>query len=102
MTQMPAPIPGTADHILSTAAELVGGDRQQTYGDATEGFTRTGKLWATILGVDEVTPEQVALCMAAVKISRLCHTPNHSDSWIDACGYLALGGDIAATPGRGV
>lgn len=90
----------TRDEILEEAARLISGDREDTYGSAIADFTRTGKMWAAILGVPEVTAEQVALCMAAVKIGRLCHTPNHPDSWVDACGYLALGGDIAATPDR--
>lgn len=88
------------DHILNTAKRLISGDREQTYGTAIDDFTRTGKMWAAILGLEEVTAEQVALCMAALKIGRLCNTPNHADSWVDACGYLALGGDIAATDGR--
>lgn len=88
------------DHILNTAKRLISGDREQTYGSALDDFTRTGKMWAAILGLETVTAEQVALCMAAVKVGRLCNTPNHQDSWVDACGYLALGGDIAATEGR--
>jgi len=88
------------DHILNAAKRLISGDREASYGSAIDDFTRTGKIWAAILGLDEVTAEQVALCMAAVKIGRLCTTPNHSDSWVDACGYLALGGDIAAIDGR--
>lgn len=81
--------------ILNTAKQLINGDRQNTYGDAAEDFTRTGKMWAAVLGLDTVTPEQVALCMTLVKIGRLCQTPNHEDSWVDGCGYLALGGEIA-------
>jgi hypothetical protein len=88
------------DHILNAAKQLISGEREATYGSAVDDFTRTGKMWAAILGVGEVSAEQVALCMAAVKIGRLCNTPNHADSWVDACGYLALGGDIAATDGR--
>jgi hypothetical protein len=82
--------------ILNTAKGLITGDRHQIYGDAGEDFTRTGRMWAAILGLERVSAEQVALCMAAVKIGRLCQTPDHRDSWVDACGYLALGGDIAA------
>jgi hypothetical protein len=88
------------DRILRTARELISGDRERDYGSAAVGFERTGKMWAAILGLDEVTAEQVAMCMAALKISRLCATPNHDESWVDGVGYLALGGDIAATPGR--
>lgn len=81
--------------ILHNAKMLISGDRQQTYGDAATDFTRTGRMWAAVLGLESVTPEQVALCMALVKVGRLCETANHRDSWIDACGYLALGGEIA-------
>lgn len=89
-----------AAEILHTAATTVSGPREADYGDAADDFTRTGKLWAAILGVPEVTAEQVALCMTAVKIGRLCTTPNHADSWLDIAGYAALGGAIAATEGR--
>jgi len=81
--------------ILDNAKMLISGHRRQTYGDAETDFTRTGKMWAAVLGIEEVTAEQVALCMALVKVGRLCNTPSHRDSWIDGCGYLALGGDIA-------
>lgn len=80
--------------ILNTAAGLISGDRKKTYGDAREDFTRTGNMWAQVLGVP-VSPEQVAICMTLLKIGRLCNTPSHLDSWVDAAGYLALGGEIA-------
>lgn len=83
------------DEILDAAKALISGDRQQTYGDASEDFTRTGRMWAAVLGLAEVTPVQVALCMALVKVGRLCETPTHQDSWVDICGYTALGGEIA-------
>jgi hypothetical protein len=82
------------DEILGTAYFLIAGDRQQVYGDAREDFTRTGNMWSEVLGV-KVTPEQVAICMALLKIGRLRNTPSHEDSWVDANGYLALGGEIA-------
>lgn len=88
------------EQVLSTAATLISGDRRQSYGDAGEDLTRTGKMWAAVLGLDEVTPEQVAQCMVLVKLGRLCHTPNHEDSWVDICGYAALGAEIASAPGR--
>jgi hypothetical protein len=31
--------------------------------------------------------------MIAVKLSRLIETPGHEDSWLDICGYSALGGE---------
>jgi len=80
--------------ILATANDLINGQRARDYGDAAENFQRIADLWRPVLGV-EVTPEQVALCMTQLKIARLITSPVHQDSWIDACGYLALGGEIA-------
>ena len=85
------------DAILAEAGQLISGDREATYGSARSDFIRTGKMWAAILGLpQDIPPEKVAMCMAALKIGRLCHSPGHADSWVDACGYLALGGDIAS------
>lgn len=88
-----------AGAICATAADLVNNDRNAVYGDAEQNFTETGALWAVVFG-HEVTAEQVAICMALVKVARLIKTPNHADSWTDGVGYLALGGGIASKPGR--
>ena len=91
------PSKSTGQHardICETAADLVNGDRNSDYGDALDNFTETAALWSPILGV-QVTAEQVALCMAQVKIARLIHNTPHDDSWVDGVGYLALGGGIA-------
>lgn len=85
---------GTRSKILATADTLVNGDRAKDYGDATESFTRLGQMWGAILGHD-VSAAQVAMCLAALKLSRLSQTPDHGDSWIDLAGYAALGAEVA-------
>jgi len=80
--------------ILTTANELINGQRAKDYGDAAENFQRIADLWKPILGTD-VTATDVALCLTQLKVARLITAPAHSDSWVDACGYLALGGEIA-------
>lgn len=87
---------GRRSVILRTAGNLITGQRAKDYGDAGANFQRIANLWSPILGKD-VTPEQVALCMAQVKIARLITSPAHEDSWIDLAGYAALGGEIAST-----
>lgn len=72
--------------ILVEAEHLINGPRQSVYAHPFDNFTQTAALWSPILGV-EVTPEQVALCMIQVKISRLCNTPDHRDSIVDIAGY---------------
>lgn len=87
---------GRRSVILRTAGNLITGQRAADYDtkdDAAGNFTRIGNLWSEVLGVP-VRPDQVALCMAQVKIARLITSPTHQDSWIDLAGYAALGGEI--------
>ena len=61
-------------------------ERGRAYGHPRPNHERIAALWQPILGV-EVTPEQVALCMVQVKVSRLVQTPGHPDSIDDIAGY---------------
>jgi len=83
------------DETLQAANDAVNGPRQQTYGDPKQNFGLAAVIWSQILGV-EVDPDQVALCMIGLKISRLTETPNHPDSWADIAGYAALGAEVAS------
>jgi len=80
------------DEILKTAEKLINGPRAQDYGDAYENHKRIADFWSIILG-QPVTVAQVYQCMIALKMARLIQTPDHDDSWIDICGYAALGGE---------
>lgn len=82
-------------YILEHAKELINGERDEIYGDPSENFTRIGTMIAPIVNVERVTPEQVAMIMVVLKLSRLINTPDHEDSWTDIAGYAALGGEIA-------
>lgn len=78
--------PDKKETVCQEADRLVSNDRQDSYGHPFNNFSHTGKLWAPILGVNEVTPEQVALCMIQVKVSRECFKPKH-DNLVDINGY---------------
>ena len=80
------------EQILDKAKTLISGERAKDYGDAYLNHKRIAELWSPILDKD-ITVEQVYACMIAVKLSRLIETPDHEDSWIDICGYAALGGE---------
>lgn len=75
------------ESICLEAHRITNSDRQKIYGHPMADFSRGAKLWAAILGIPEVTPEQYAMCMIAVKLARLCNTPNHRDSCVDIAGY---------------
>lgn len=71
--------------ILEEAQRLTHGERQASYGHPIDDFSRTAAMWQAILGCP-VTAEQVAMCMIAIKLSRLCHTMRR-DSVVDVAGY---------------
>ena len=75
-----------SEAITTEAHRLTNRDRRDVYGHPLEDFARISKMWAGILG-NEVTAEQVGLCMIAVKIGRLCHSVGHRDSLVDIAGY---------------
>lgn len=72
--------------ILVTAEQLTTRDRQHVYGHPHPDFTRAADMWSAIIGA-EITPHQFALCMIAVKMSRLLQSPSHRDSIVDIAGY---------------
>lgn len=74
--------------LLGKAMMTVEGDRQNDYGDPAANWERTAKIWSAILGV-EITASQAMACMIGVKLSRLAHSPDHYDSWLDIAGYAA-------------
>ena len=80
--------------ILDEANRLTHGDRDKNYGTPYINHKRIAEIWTVILGI-EVTPSQVALCMAGVKIARLVETPDHLDSFVDLAAYASISGEIA-------
>ena len=77
--------------LLDAAKEVVG-DRADEYGTPWQNHERIAVMWTAILGI-EVEPEQVALCLAAMKIARLSTNLDHQDSWVDLAGYAATGSE---------
>jgi ribosomal protein L20 len=71
--------------ILTEAQQLVMGDRGDAYGDPAHKYRVMAKMWSAILN-QEITPEQVVLCMLAVKLTR--ETIKHKrDNLVDLAGY---------------
>ena len=83
----------TRSTVLSQAADLINGDREKDYGTPQDNFQRIADGWSVILGCD-VSPDQVALCMAWLKIARLVNG-SHLDSYIDGAAYMALAAELA-------
>ncbi len=71
---------------LMEAQRIVAGARQDAYGHPFDDFTRTGRMWGAIVGSDDISPDKVALCLIAVKISREVNAPKR-DNVVDIAGY---------------
>ena len=82
------------DGILREAERLICTDRNKSYGSARLSFERVAAIWSIRLGVT-VTATQFTLMMNDLKADRAWNNPEHGDSWVDICGYAALGGEIA-------
>lgn len=80
--------------ILDTAKTYVNVDRASTHGDAESNFALIAAYWTAHLDA-YVGPDDVAIMMTLLKLARAKSNPEHADNWIDGCGYLACGGEIA-------
>ena len=95
----------TRDEILETAAELISGERQTTYGSAYDSHARIADMWTAYLnGVMKrqkmagwqmlsISPTDVAAMMVLMKVSRSVNS-EHADNWVDIAGYAALAGEM--------
>jgi hypothetical protein len=68
-------------------------DRGMDYGHPTDNMSRTASLWSAYLEVP-IRPDQVAMCLALVKVARSMETPK-VDNFIDGAAYFAIAGQLA-------
>lgn len=80
--------------ILDTAKKCVCGQREQDYGSPENNFQIIAKLWTAYYG-HEFNPLDVAMMMSLLKIARIRTGTATEDSFVDAAGYIACGGEIA-------
>jgi hypothetical protein len=84
------------DSITADAHKLVYGDRQYVYSHPAIDYGRTVDIFRAITGI-EMTPEEGALFMAAVKLSRIAYGLEQMhpaelvrDSIVDLAGYAEV------------
>lgn len=82
--------------VLKEAERLLYGDRQEDYGAPYENHRRIAVLWSAYLGT-EVSPMQVAICMALVKIARLQQNFEYSkdDTFVDLAAYASIAAELS-------
>jgi hypothetical protein len=78
--------------FLDKAASLIK-ERGKTYdspgGGIEESFTRAAAIASLWLDTP-ITPRDVALILASVKMARIASSPSHEDSFVDLCNYVAF------------
>ena len=87
--------------ILDTAKQYVTKDRDATHGDMENNFEAIAELWESYFNHEwSFTSTDVAVMMTLLKIARLKSNKSNPDNWVDACGYMACGGELAIKKGR--
>ena len=81
--------------ILDKAKTLTTVDRRKEHGDALDNFETTAAYWNTHLGINQITPHDVAIMMSMLKMARMRQKDDNIDNYVDICGYMALGGEIS-------
>ncbi len=87
------------EEILDCAKIRVCGDRDYMYGEPENNFALIAKLWNDYLQDGhkniEISPIDVCMMMAMVKIARIRTGIETFDSFVDLAGYAACGGELA-------
>lgn len=78
--------------VALEAHEIVNGQRRIDYGPCVDSFEKIATMWSAYLEVD-VTPQDVAMCMALLKICRYSEGGTW-DSLVDLAGYADCAGQI--------
>ena len=95
-----------AAEITTKATELVGGDRERQHGNKLKNHANIAAVWNGILqaaGKLPATPlnaHDVANLMEGLKIARRYLGAFNPDDYVDAAGYAAVSGEIAAEQER--
>lgn len=80
-------------NILLSAHKTINGQRVDIHGQPEDCFNTIAKLWSVWLK-KELTAHDAAVMMALMKVARMRHGAGTVDSYIDACGYVALAADM--------
>ena len=89
-----------ADEILTCAADLVGGQRNEQHGEKTKNHENIAALWNAYLGIrhepgSPLSALDVAQMMVLLKLARTQLGKHNTDNWIDMAGYSGVAGEIA-------
>ena len=81
-------MPTTTEKLFSEVVDILH-SRGTQYGHPIGNHKRIAELWSAYLGYP-IQPNEVAICMCLVKISRQAEDPRVADNYKDALGYIAI------------
>lgn len=80
---------------LSTAADIVCKDRENTYGKPEDNFATIAKLWSDYLNTP-IKPDDVPVLMILLKVARVGSGSFKADNFVDIAGYAACACEIGS------
>ncbi len=96
----------TAAVILTDAAAIVAGARNETHGEKERSFAVIARFWSVYLAgrsngpACDVSARDVAQMMVLLKIARSEQGIPVRDHFLDEAGYAAIAGELAAGEGK--
>ena len=86
--------------ILKRAAEVTGGERQDSYGPVKDNLSNIAEFWQVYLTQRNgtlviVEAQDVAWMMTMLKAARSMGRGYHEDNYVDAAAYAAIAGECA-------
>ena len=85
--------PSIREEILRKANEIAKGNRAGMYGQPERNFQTIAIFWSEYLGA-EITPSDVGIMMALMKIARISSGHYKEDNYVDVVNYLLFAAEL--------
>jgi hypothetical protein len=87
------------EEILMKAVDLVSNSRQESHGDTFKNHEQIAEFWNTYLDgklkpMSSITPDEAAMMLGLVKVSRSIVGKHNIDDYIDGAAYMAIAGEL--------
>lgn len=79
-------------NFLSEAASIIG-ERGHDYGGIEDNFRKAADIANAVLG-RALTPYDIAMVLACVKLARMRTSPDKRDNYLDCANYLAFAAEL--------
>ena len=91
------------EEILTKATELVSKSRQDSHGDTFKNHEQIADFWNTYLDdklkpMASITPDEVAMMIGLLKVSRSQMGKYNIDDYVDGAAYMAIAGELKLDP----